>query len=66
MSRVVISKKAETPISNYPQLLRAFAAWMEQKAANIIWSDDLCIPISIYDNQAFGIGMNESWSSNKL
>lgn len=28
MSRVVISKKAETWISNYPQLLRVFAALM--------------------------------------
>lgn len=66
MSRLVISKKAETQISSYPQLLRVFAAWIEQKTANIIWSDDLCIPISIYDNQAFGIWMNGSWSSNKL
>lgn len=36
MSRVVISKKAETQISSYPQLLRVFAAWIEQKTANII------------------------------
>lgn len=36
VSKVVISRRAETRISNYPQLLKVFASLMQQKTANSI------------------------------